>query len=267
MAPSPWQLEEEVRAIFAAPTFDLQKETQKTIREQVTKRLGLPKFPSDQRETLKQIVTRLIQEEQQPQQQSSSSEEEDEPKPKKKKSQPTKGKKPKTPTSSTSSSSYSSSVQSLLQLGQAMRLGPRLHMGLKDLTNDQERIAVLTERLKEAGASWKGKLPTQQDIAKAKAEKQRKDDLDGIDTSLILGGRGRRRRRGRSVNYAVDVEEEEEEGEEEEEKREVEDAPQKKPKKHDQASTRTGSDGEESEESAEFQEDDASAEDSEAEFD
>ena len=82
--------------------------------------------------------------------------------------------------------------------------------GLKDMDDDDERIEALTERLQDAGATWKGKYPTKHDISKAKAEKRKKDDLDGIDTSLIIdddaGGRGGRRagRRswGAAVNYA-----------------------------------------------------------------
>jgi hypothetical protein len=162
----------------------------------------------------------------------------------------------------TSSSSYSSGVQRLLSLGQAMRLGPRLHRGLKDMTSEEERLEALTERLQEAGASWKGNLPTPQDIAKATAAKKRKDDLDGLDTSLIV--EGGRRRRG-AVNYAVDVTNEDDDEEEELQDQEEKKRPRKKAKSPKQEATTkssTSSD-EDSDDDGDFVSDES---ESEAEF-
>jgi hypothetical protein len=167
----------------------------------------------------------------------------------------------KTAAPKNASSSYSSGVQRLLSLGQAMRLGPRLHHGLKDMTSEEERLEALTERLQEAGASWKGDLPTPQDIAKAMAEKKRKDDLDGLDTSLIV--EGGRRRRG-TVNYAVDVtneDDDEEELQDQEEKK----RPRKKAKSPKQEATtpRSSSSDEDSDDDGDFVSDES---ESEAEF-
>ncbi|CAJ1915300.1 unnamed protein product [Cylindrotheca closterium] len=131
--------------------------------------------------------------------------------------------------------SYGTKVQSLLKLGQAMRFGPRLHAGLKDMQDDDERIEALTKRLQDAGATWKGIVPSTQDIQAAKAEKKRKDDLDGLDTSLIIQeGRGRRNRG--SVNYALpsaleDDEDADEKIEEEEEEVKRPTKKRKSPKK------------------------------------
>jgi hypothetical protein len=287
---TPASLEREIRAIFSSPSFHSENETQKSIRKQVMKRLHLDKFPSDQKDLFKQLVTRIVQEQEEdeaeeedeasdkePLQDSEDEDEDSAPssKPKKlqkKPKQPKKTeKKKKTSTTTTTttekkaapksaSSSYSSDVQRLLSLGQAMRLGPRLHRGLKDMTSEEERLEALTERLHEAGASWYGTLPTPQNIAKAAAEKKRKDDLDGLDTSLIV--EGGRRRRG-TVNYAVDVanEDDDEEGlqDQEEKKR-----PRKKAKSPKQeASSGSDEDSDDDDDDGDFGSDES---ESEAEF-
>jgi hypothetical protein len=285
---SPSFLEREIRAIFSSSSFLLENETQKSIRKQVMKRLHLDEFPSDQKDLFKQLVTRIVQEQEEEEEEEEtndkeslqdSEDENEDPAPsskpkklqKQQKTNKTKKKK-KTSTSVTTttkktaapknaSSSYSSGVQRLLSLGQAMRLGPRLHHGLKDMTSEEERLEALTERLQEAGASWKGDLPTPQDIAKAMAEKKRKDDLDGLDTSLIV--EGGRRRRG-TVNYAVDVtneDDDEEELQDQEEKK----RPRKKAKSPKQEATtpRSSSSDEDSDDDGDFVSDES---ESEAEF-
>eukprot|EP00980_Cylindrotheca_fusiformis_P018795 scaffold6265_cov193-Cylindrotheca_fusiformis.AAC.15 len=286
---TPSFLEQEIRNIFSSPSFDLEKETQKSIRKQVTKRLQLDEFPSDQKALFKELVTRLVQEKEKEQNRASSlqdsDDENEDPVPSKKSltkkklvnkkstnsSSKTKNNSPSSSTSdsptkkkasSSSPSSYSSDVHKLISLGQAMRLGPRLHMGLKDMASNEERVEALTERLQEAGASWKGKIPTPHDISKAKAERQRQDDLDGLDTSLIVEeGRGRRRRG--AVNYAVDIANDEEE--EEEEAEEAAEPPRKKAKspksnedneEEDDDDDESDFEGDESESEAEFDEED-----------
>jgi len=91
-------------------------------------------------------------------------------------------------------------VKMLLELGKALHVGPTLYKGLKDMDNknDDERVEVLTEQLMLAGAvPWKGKIPTSNDILKAKIKRQREDDLGGIDTSFIIDDHGKDEGEGR----------------------------------------------------------------------
>ena len=196
-------LDRELRSIFAAPGFDADAETVKSIKKRVVERLGVGTFPKSLKSEFKDLLQRLLDEHS-----DSGREEEDAPvrkvKAKRKRS---------SEATAPAKTTYGANVHRLLDLGQAMRMGPRLHRGLKDMENP-ERIAVLTARLREAGATWKGKVPSPSDISKAKAERQKQDDLDGIDTSCIIEG-GRSRRRGRAcVNYAVDDDNDDEEVEE-----------------------------------------------------
>mmetsp|Transcript_19578 Transcript_19578/g.29035 ORF Transcript_19578/g.29035 Transcript_19578/m.29035 type:complete len:268 (-) Transcript_19578:273-1076(-) len=240
-------LERELRSIFTSPKFDLETETVKTIRKKITKRLDLDEFPADSKQTLKKLVQRFIQEHEEANNDDSTSKSENEEKDLKPKQSPkkTKPKKKKTRTkktaptkqsSSASSLSYDSSVHALLDFGKAMGMGPNLYRGLKTMSNDEERAAALTDRLKEAGASWRGSLPSSKDIAKAKAEKQRKNDLDGLDTSLIL--ETSRRRKRAVVNYSTNYGDDEENHSEDNVNQDGKEAPRKiTSKKKDNSST------------------------------
>ena len=232
------RLEKELRALLNQPDLDMQVETVKTLRTQVADRMGLPKFPSDQKDVFKNILERVIKEKEKNKKDQNnddsdkgddSNDEEDEDsdheegasKPRQQRSSNNKKNKKTTQSSGPSkksSSSYSENVQKLLDLGNALRVGPTLYKGLKEMDDEEEQIETLTERLRSAGARWKGRFPTVRDVARAKAERQKKDDLDGLDPSLIINdeGRGSRRRsRAKAVNYAVDDDDEEEEEEEE----------------------------------------------------
>jgi hypothetical protein len=138
------------------------------------------------------------------------SEEEEIPNQKKQKGAP-KPKEEKKKATESSSLPYNSDVKSLLELGTAMRMGPNLHRGLKSM-NNSERMKVLTERLELAGASWKGRIPSKTDVLTAKQKRQRQDDLDGLDPSVILETTGRWRGRA-VVSYADDNDEEDEDEE------------------------------------------------------
>ena len=154
---------------------------------------------------------------------------------------------------------YGDDVTSLLDMGKALRMGPRLYQGLKGMNDDNERIAALIGRLKDAGAKWKAKLPTQQDIAHAKKEKAKQDDLEGLDTSLIIESGSRRRGsrpRRAPINYNVDQDDSEQKGDSGDDS-EKEKGPKKK------ARTSKGGGGDSTDEE-EFEGDDD--DDSEAEF-
>jgi hypothetical protein len=259
-------LNRELRKIFSQKGFDINSETVKTIRAKLCKSLGLQKFPSEQKATLNELIKRILNEKEEQEdekdsspkkrhlkgkairkvQESEDEEEEDEGsnnevseeeeeeifKQKKKKKIAFRPKEEKKMAPESSSLPYSADVKSLLELGTAMRMGPNLHRGLKSMDNS-ERMEVLTERLKMAGASWKGKIPSKTDVLRAKQKRQRQDDLDGLDPSVILETTGHRRGRAvvSYVSYADDKEEEEEDKEEEEEEEEEEEVELKKTKK------------------------------------
>lgn len=76
----------------------------------------------------------------------------------------------------------------------AARLGPTFFKGTKEMS-EAEKLATLLQRIREKGISVSGKggVPSARDIAQAKRKREREDDLDGIDTSLIIDHVRRRR--------------------------------------------------------------------------
>lgn len=67
-------------------------------------------------------------------------------------------------------------------------------------TNTQ--ISVLRERLKEKGATFKGSIPTKEEIKEAEEATMLRKDLEGIDSSNIVEA-GSRRRAAREGAYGV----------------------------------------------------------------
>jgi hypothetical protein len=240
-------LDRELRKIFSQKGFDMDSETFKTLRTRLCKSLGLQEFPSEQKATLKDMIRRILNEKEEEQEEKDfspkkrqlkdkavlkiheyedkdeeeegsndevSDEEEEEIFKRKEKKKAFKQKEEKNRAPESSFLPYSSDVKSLLDLGTAMRMGPNLHRGLKSMDNF-ERMEMLTKRLEMAGASWKGKIPSKADVLKAKQKRQRQEDMDGLDPSVILETTGRRR--GAVVSYAHDIDEEEEDKDDEDE--------------------------------------------------
>ena len=86
------------------------------------------------------------------------------------------------------------SVKALRQLCIEGGYGPSL---FADLPEDHAAYAAeLATRLREAGAQFKGKHPTQAEIRAAKEAHLLKKELDGIDASNVLTSSARKRRRG-----------------------------------------------------------------------
>ena len=79
----------------------------------------------------------------------------------------------------------------LKELARALKVGPVVYRGLQNMDVDA-KIATLQSRLQEK-FPFDG-MPTAKDIARAKAKRQRDDDLNGIDTSNILSTNKRGRR-------------------------------------------------------------------------
>ena len=63
-----------------------------------------------------------------------------------------------------------------------------------------KQISVLRDRLKERGASFKGSVPTNEEIKEAEEATMLRKDLEGIDTSNIVEA-GSRRRAAREGAY------------------------------------------------------------------
>lgn len=82
-------------------------------------------------------------------------------------------------------------------LARAMGAGPSVYKGFGNIDDEETKVSLLRERLLARGALIQGDLPTAKEISRAKAQRQRELDLDGIDTSNILAhsSPGRRRRR------------------------------------------------------------------------
>ena len=142
---------------------DKQTMTVKTVRRTLEKSLGLEKDAlKPLKEELTAYVTLLI----------------DPPTPAKEKKKPE-------PTED-------SRIVQLKKMGQAVRAGPTLFKGLKDLDADA-KAAELKERLVAKGYEIAGEAPTAKEIKEAKRKRdQMEEDDNGMDLSNIITGKRRR---------------------------------------------------------------------------
>lgn len=83
----------------------------------------------------------------------------------------------------------------LKRLARAMCAGPSVFRGLGEVAVLDDKLSMLSQRLRNRGAEFKGSVPTAQEIARARAMRKRELDLDGIDTSNILSSADRKKRR------------------------------------------------------------------------
>ena len=148
---------------------DKQTMTVKTVRRTLEKSLGLEKDAlKPLKEELTAYVTLLI----------------DPPTPAKEKKPPAKKAKPE--------SSEDARIVQLKKMGQAVRAGPTLFKGLKDLDADA-KAAELKERLVAKGYEIAGAAPTAKEIKEAKRKRdQMEEDDNGMDLSNIITGKRRR---------------------------------------------------------------------------
>ena len=148
---------------------DKQTMTVKTVRRTLEKSLGLEKDAlKPLKEELTAYVTLLI----------------DPPTPAKEKKPPAKKAKPE--------SSEDVRIVQLKKMGQAVRAGPTLFKGLKDLDADA-KAAELKERLVAKGYEIAGAAPTAKEIKEAKRKRdQMEEDDNGMDLSNIITGKRRR---------------------------------------------------------------------------
>ena len=158
---------------------DKQTMTVKTVRRTLEKSLGLEKDAlKPLKEELTAYVTLLV----------------DPPTPAKEKP-PAKKAKPE--------SSEDARIVQLKKMGQAVRAGPTLFKGLKDLDADV-KAAELKERLMAKGYEIAGAAPTAKEIKEAKRKRdQMEEDDNGMDLSNIITGKRRRA----DVSYAAPLEE------------------------------------------------------------
>ena len=153
---------------------DKQTMTVKTVRRTLEKSLGLEKDAlKPLKEELTAYVTLLI----------------DPPTPAKEKKKP--------------ESTEDARIVQLKKMGQAVRAGPTLFKGLKDLDADA-KAAELKERLVAKGYEIAGEAPTAKEIKEAKRKRdQMEEDDNGMDLSNIITGKRRRA----DVSYAAPLEE------------------------------------------------------------
>ena len=142
---------------------DKQTMTVKTVRRTLEKSLGLDKDAlKPLKEELTAYVTLLI----------------DPPTPAKEKKKP--------------EPSEDARIVQLKKMGQAVRAGPTLFKGLKDLDADA-KAAELKERLVAKGYEIAGEAPTAKEIKAAKRQRdQMEEDDNGMDLSNIITGKRRR---------------------------------------------------------------------------
>ena len=148
---------------------DKQTMTVKTVRRTLEKSLGLEKDAlKPLKEELTAYVTLLV----------------DPPTPAKEKKPPAKKAKPE--------STEDARIVQLKKMGQAVRAGPTLFKGLKDLDADA-KAAELKERLVAKGYEIEGEAPTAKEIKAAKRQRdQMEEDDNGMDLSNIITGKRRR---------------------------------------------------------------------------
>ena len=148
---------------------DKQTMTVKTVRRTLEKSLGLEKDAlKPLKEELTAYVTLLI----------------DPPTPAKEKKPPAK--------KATPESTEDARIVQLKKMGQAVRAGPTLFKGLKDLDADA-KAAELKERLVAKGYEIAGAAPTAKEIKEAKRKRdQMEEDDNGMDLSNIITGKRRR---------------------------------------------------------------------------
>ena len=148
---------------------DKQTMTVKTVRRTLEKSRGLEKDAlKPLKEELTAYVTLLI----------------DPPTPAKEKKPPAKKAKPE--------SSEDARIVQLKKMATAVRAGPTLFKGLKDLDADA-KAAELKERLVAKGYEIAGAAPTAKEIKEAKRKRdQMEEDDNGMDLSNIITGKRRR---------------------------------------------------------------------------
>ena len=153
---------------------DKQTMTVKTVRRTLEKSLGLEKDAlKPLKEELTAYVTLLI----------------DPPTPAKEKKKP--------------ESSGDPRLAQLKKLATAVRAGPTLYRGIKDLDDDDARVAELKKRLTDKGYEIEGEAPTAKEIKAAKRKREEQDDWPELDQSNIITGKRRRA----DVSYAAPLEE------------------------------------------------------------
>ena len=154
---------------------DKQTMTVKTVRRTLEKSLGLEKDAlKPLKEELTAYVTLLI----------------DPPTPAKEKKKPEPSGDPR--------------LAQLKKLATAVRAGPTLYRGIKDLDDDDARAAELKTRLTDKGYEIEGEAPTAKEIKAAKRKRdQQEEDDNGMDLSNIITGKRRRA----DVSYAAPLEE------------------------------------------------------------
>ena len=80
-------------------------------------------------------------------------------------------------------------LASLFALGRVVKFGPSLYKGLKDLADDDARVAEMKARFDAKGVHFHGEAPTAKELKVWRAKKERQEDLEGIDQSLIITGK------------------------------------------------------------------------------
>ena len=149
---------------------DKQTMTVKTVRRTLEKSLGLEKDAlKPLKEELTAYVTLLI----------------DPPTPAKEKKKPEPSGDPR--------------LAQLKKLATAVRAGPTLYRGIKDLEDDDARVAELKKRLTDIGYEIEGEAPTPKEIKAAKRRREEQDDWPELDQSNIITGKRRRA----DVSYAA----------------------------------------------------------------
>ena len=178
----PASLEAKVRDIVR--NADREEMTMRSVRLQLEEGEGMEAGTCDKyKKSLKAFVATLLAAEEEEEEEEASEDDSDGEAP------PPKKAKKRKPAAKEEAPVEDERITALKSLARAVKFGPTLFKGLKDLDDDDERCKTMKQRFAARDITFKGDAPTEKEIRAFRSAKARADDMEGIDTSLIIHGK------------------------------------------------------------------------------
>mmetsp|Transcript_8747 Transcript_8747/g.14558 ORF Transcript_8747/g.14558 Transcript_8747/m.14558 type:complete len:273 (-) Transcript_8747:221-1039(-) len=95
-------------------------------------------------------------------------------------------------------------LKSLIKLARVSGNTPRALQGLQEMVTTEEKINTLRQRLRAKGLAFSDE-PTESEIAKAEKDYRMKQDMDGIDPSLVMSASKKRNAGSSSSSSGVPI--------------------------------------------------------------